>query len=657
MSLGRDSGKSGIPWPGPRRVSGFWLQLILVLTPLGVAPRLQAQLSSDHWELDGTTPLLLAVDGDDDDEDGVIDGEQLEGVPVEDLVEVVVVGSGSSEAVTLSALGGLRLIRRGRVMPSPLRLEPDELPAPIFLQAAATASLGRPLSLVVEEGKKRTRYPVEAVALTLLDADNRPLDFARSTLALSHRVTNDASLPRRAGYPNRSPDPHNIRVQIQDPSAQGKRLEARVEAVAADSGKLRSSLEVTLVRPRVKLPFRSPFIRLVGDAVDAAAAGVEGQVLRVGLRDRVRIVYGRGNHRASQELRVGRPGNEKGPHAARQVGVRLLILRSYAGGPPVIGVDDLSALRVVREEVAIANEIWLQCHLTFGAPAEAAVSIVDPPPATLISVSDGDGLPAAGGGEIRFRIEGRSFGPVLTRPGAKPADTGLALAEALRAEGFDASVTVNPETVFGAGQSADVLVRKQGGQFVRIAPIRGVPLSSDPRQRLRIGRVDLGDGLEEFDNMTATSGTLEERTLIKAFDDGDPATIDLYIVNRFTHGTRQGEAFIEGSAGPIANTVVLDRNGLRQRQTAWTMAHEIGHVLLNQPLHPDNVGADEPALLMDSDNNRGTVNGPKRLSGRECDRVRHESGVRAVPPLLQPYDARPQERQQGPAQTPAQPPK
>jgi len=114
----------------------------------------------------------------------------------------------------------------------------------------------------------------------------------------------------------------------------------------------------------------------------------------------------------------------------------------------------------------------------------------------------------------------------------------------------------------------------------------------------------------------------------------------LFIVNSFTHGTRQGEAFIAASAGPITNTVLLDRNGLRQRQTAWTMAHELGHVLLNQPLHPDNVGSDLPMLLMDSDNNRGTVNGPKRLLANDCLRARYESSSRADPPLLRPYDAR-----------------
>jgi hypothetical protein len=300
----------------------------------------------------------------------------------------------------------------------------------------------------------------------------------------------------------------------------------------------------------------------------------------------------------------------------------------------VIGVDELSALRIVREELSIANQIWLQCGVTFGDPAEAAITSADPPPPTLLAVADGNGLPAAGGGELRFRVDGRTLGPIETRAGDSPQTTALNLADALHEAGFQAMVTVNPSTVFGAGESADILVRRKDSSLVVIEAIAGVPLSSDTRQTLHIGQVDLGDGLDEFNNMTAQSGTLEERTLLKALGDDDPSTIDLFIVNRFSHGTRQGEAFIEASAGPLINAVILDRNGLRQRQTAWTMAHEIGHVLLNQPLHPDNLGPDRPSLLMDSDNNRGTVNGPKRLSPEECERVRYESGVNAIPQLL-----------------------
>jgi hypothetical protein len=588
---------------------------------------------------DGQRPLLLPVDLDDDDDDGVADDDQIADVPREDLVELVLqAGDGP---VKLVPLGELRVIRRGIAMPTPATLTQDELPVPIFLQARGPSMGGRPLALLVSRGGRTTRVDFHAVELSLLDANNRRLAPERDGLQVSRRVTNDRSLPRTTRYDARSPDPDNVRLQIVDAAGGGKVLTARIESLLPVRDTVRDAIELRLTRPRIGLPFRSPFVRLVSDEVDRHAPGVAGQVLQVGLRDRLRIVYRSDLGEVTQQLRVGRPGDEDGPRAARRARLRAVVMRAYPGGPPVIGVDDASALRIVRDEVAIANEIWLQCGMTFGPPSETAVTITDSPGATLIAVSDGDGLPAAGDGEIRLRVDGRELSPIRTRPEATPMQTALQLEIALEQAGFDAVVTVNPKTVFGAHSGADVLVRRPDGRFVELQPVSGKTLSSDSRQRITVGRVDLGDGLAEFDNMTATGGTLEERTLIKALGDGDPSTIDLFIVNRFTQGTRQGEAFIEGSAGPIVNTVVLDRNGLRQRQTAWTMAHEIGHVLLNHPLHPDNVGPDQPSLLMDADNNRGTVNGPKRLTEAECQRVRRESGVDASPPLLRRHDARP----------------
>jgi hypothetical protein len=599
----------------------------------------QPELECGGRPLPTSRVLTLAVDRDDDDEDGVLDGVQPTHVPGADLLEIVV-GPGARGDVQLATLGGLRLIRHGEVIATPLTIPGDQLPAPIQLQATRASLGSHAVALLATQAGQTRRVDVQAIEIAMLDARNRPLSAASDALSVSHFVTNDRTLPRGSDYEITSPDPNNLRVQILDAAAQGKRLTALLQAVSDGGSRVRSEVELTLIRPRAGMPFRSRFVRLVGDAVDRDARGVAGQVLQVALRDQVRVVYQTALGEARQVLRVGRPGDETGSRAARQAVLRTVVLRAYPGGPPVIGVDDMSALRIVREELALANEIWLQCHLTFGPPQESSVLIADPPGPTLLAISDGDGLPARGG-TVQFRADAHTIEPLHIPRGARPQDTALRLAQVLRAAGFIATVTVNPPAVFGAGPSADVLVRRGNGSFARIEALAGVPLSTDRQQRISIGSVDLGDGLDEFDNMTATSGTLEERTLIKALADDDPSTIELFIVNRFAHGTRQGEAFIAASSGPVINSVVLDRNGLRQRQTAWTLAHELGHVLLNQPLHPDNFGADMPSLLMDSDNNRGTVHGPKRLLPGDCLHVRHEAGERAYPPLLVPYDARP----------------
>lgn len=609
-----------------------WLTLSLLCASTGaLAQAARSGRSAGPW--------LLTVDADDDDEDNVPDLRQTSSVPRDGLIEFSL-DPRAAGTTQVSLLGGLRLIRNGTALTPPVAVAQSELPGVLALQATRPTSSGHPAAVLIAQGGRTQRIAVHAVELGFLDGSNRPLDPSRDALAVAQRVANDSSLPRTWQYDAQSAEANDIRIQIVDLQAPGKRIKARLQAISRDGSRVRATLALSLSRSSPDAPFRSRFVRLVGDDVDATARGLTGQVLRVGLRDRIRVSYETAEGEAHQTMRVGRPGDEAGPRAARLASLRVTVLRATPGGRPVIGDDDLSALRLVRDELGVANEIWLQCLITSGPPSETAVQLADPPGPTLLSVADGDGLPARGG-LVRFRVDGRAIGPIAIPAGSSAQDTALRIELRLRAAGFATGVTINPTTVFGAAPSADVLVRRGDGEWVTLDALPGVALTTDPQQRLALGSVDLSDGLEEFDNMTAQSGTLEERTLIKALSDDDPATIELFIVNRFTHGTRQGEAFIAASSGAILNTLVLDRNGLRQRQTAWTLAHELGHVLLNQPLHPDNVGTDAPMLLMDSDNNRGTVNGPKRLLPGDCARVRYESGERASPPLLQAYDPRP----------------
>jgi hypothetical protein len=480
----------------------------------------------------------------------------------------------------------------------------------------------------------RAARPIAAAdsSIVLLDARNRPIDPVVGALAISQLVTNGDTLPQR-GYALTSAGVADVRVQVNDATGQAASLPIVIESVDEANDVVRASLQLSAERPGPGQPYRTDFVRIVGDETDRDARGVQGRVLQVALRDRVVVRQAA----QSASYRVGRPGAERGPAAARQARLTVHVLRRSTGQPAVIGTDDTAALQLVRAQIRMANEIWLQCQLTFGDPATVSMDLVDPPGPTLLSVSDRDGLPAKGGGELAFTIDGRAIGPIATRVGATPLETGRDLAHAIQAQGFVAELTENLKTRYGAGSSADVLVRRRDSGFVSIAAKPGAPLSTDARQKLSIGEVDLGDGLREFDNATAQVGTLEERTLIKALSDGDPASIDLFVVNRFEFATRQGEAFIASGEGPIANAVVIDRNGLRQAPLAWTLAHELGHVLLDDPMHPDNVGPDRPWLLMDADNGRGTVNGPKRLRPEECTRVRRVS-EEARAPLLAPYD-------------------
>ncbi|MDD9942369.1 MAG: hypothetical protein OXU20_15085 [Myxococcales bacterium] len=579
--------------------------------------------------------LWLAVDDDDDDGDGRPDRQQAEAVPVDDLVEVP--AALVAHAIGVGVVGdNARLVQDG--VPTAREWQANTPGGPLRLQGLELGTA----KLRVRNADGHHDIPVQVVRLGLLDARNQPIDPTRSALQISRRVTNDRSLPDGAGHDLESPDKRNFRVELVAPKRAGRDQTVHVVATRSDGVK-RAKLVARMRRATPRAAFRSRFLRLVADRIDRDAPGVKSQVLHAGLHDRIRIAWQSPSGWLSQDISMGTPASAKTrrPHKRRsdwqailEGRLHVLILRTYAGGPPVIGRDDMSAVLIAREQIRTANEVWAQCGITFGPAAETMITVVAPPPPSLISVGDGDGLPARGDGTIQLQINGVVVGPLSTIAGARPLDTALTLAEAIRKAGFSVRVTRNPSAQFGVHPSADLLVRSRSGDLATVAHALGQPLSTDGRQRVRLGVVDLGDGLQEFNNMNARAGSLEERALVKSLADDDPTTIDLFIINHFSQGTRQGEAFIEASGGSVVNTVILDRNGLRQRDTAWTLAHEVGHVLLDEPLHPDNLGPDRPWLLMDSDSNRGTVYGPKRITSDECTKARYESGPEASPSLL-----------------------
>jgi hypothetical protein len=116
-------------WPFARACSACALALAL-------AGSARAQPAPDTSASErGAGPMVLVVDRDDSDDDGTTDAEQGERVPLQHASEIVV-PVGGSEPVVVSALGSLRVLRQGKPIATPFELRPDELPAPLWLQAA-----------------------------------------------------------------------------------------------------------------------------------------------------------------------------------------------------------------------------------------------------------------------------------------------------------------------------------------------------------------------------------------------------------------------------------------------------------------------------------------------------------------------------------------
>ncbi|HEY8943879.1 MAG TPA: hypothetical protein VIM73_06450, partial [Polyangiaceae bacterium] len=250
----------------------------------------------------------------------------------------------------------------------------------------------------------------------------------------------------------------------------------------------------------------------------------------------------------------------------------------------------------------------------------------------LLAVGCGLGLPASGG-KIRIRVARNVF-EVDTHAGEPPLAVAARVANALGARGLNATVSRNPRIEPGALETADVLVR-QGESLAQIEPDGDAPVSTDPSLSVCIGTVQLSDGLTHFTDHDAASGTLEERTLVKAYADRDPTTIEVFVVPAFSGSGRVGESFLDAPGTGINNTVIVDRAAIRAGAQSHVLSHELGHVLLDMPGHPDDYGVDQPSALMDGDATDPTIFGPRRLSVAECERAIRQRGPTSPAPLLE----------------------
>ncbi|HVH47971.1 MAG TPA: hypothetical protein VM925_36805, partial [Labilithrix sp.] len=293
-----------------------------------------------------------------------------------------------------------------------------------------------------------------------------------------------------------------------------------------------------------------------------------------------------------------------------------------------VGTTDAGAIAALRQELSVAAATWGQCGMTFGPVAQLDVKVVNPPPPYLIAIGDDIGLPASGG-DVRLRVDGKPL-TFSTKKGWSTRQAALELQRVAEKAGLKAAISENARISSGAAPSVDVALQRADGQLANAELIS----SSDATMSVSVGAVDLSDGLQHFGDTDSVAGTLEERALVKSVDDGDPRTIEVIVVPFFGGGGRIGESFIGSDGSSMRNVVIIDRAGVRARRTSLTLAHELGHVILDEPGHPDDYGIDTPTLLMDSDAADASPFGPRRLPTDECARALRQSGPGSRIPLL-----------------------
>lgn len=558
-------------------------------------------------------PLVVFVDRDDDDGDGVPDGEQatLPRAARADLVplEMRFVGK---------ALGPPTGDGRVRIVAPDGNPWPWEkpLPAGAALQGLAPGGVYLPVA-------RAAPLSIQVVGVRFVDATRRPIDAAREHLSLDR-------LPPRAELGRSDTEEDAFSVLLELP-----RGLAAPPLVVASHGASGLAFDVL---PELALSrcgdgdgcLTTVPLRLVSDDVDRTHPLAIGRSLRGEVGGAV-VVRALGR---KQAIRVAGPRKSSaGPIGRLRATLRPIVLRVVPGGAPAIGGTDPGAVAALRSELGVAASIWGQCGVTFGDVQSLDVRIVDPPPAHLLSLGHDLGLPTSGG-ELRFRADDKTF--VVPLPAGAFADRVAVLVSAALARGGFVPITMpNPRIGPGAAPSVDVSVRRRDGSLASLDLVPGAALSTDASLSAAIGSVDLSNGLSHFGDMDAMAGTLEERTLLKALDDGDPQTLEIVVVPFFSGSSgRIGESFIGADGTSLRNVVVLDRAGVRARKSSLTLAHELGHVLLDAPGHPDDFGADTPTLLMDSDASDASAFGPRRLTTEECARVLRQSGPGARLPLL-----------------------
>ena len=574
-------------------------------------------------------PIFLAADRDDDDADGVPDGDQAK-VAASPELPALTLGGAARPARLARATAGFRVLVDGKPI-----ADGEAIPAAARRVELQATRPGRGRVELAIAGAGARVLEAAAIEVLALDGEGKPIDLARSHASLQRtppdRLADDPFAP--------SDDPDALRFVV---AGVAEDLPGTLSVASVGPGGTALDVVADLALGHVPCPDGVPAgltcgstlpVRAVADDIDRNHPIVAGRSLRAELGGAL-VVIGPGGHKL-QMIRVAGPRRSPlGPIGRWRARLRVLMVRAAPHGAPPMGGDVAGAIGIALGVVRRANAIWGACGISFGPPPELDVAVVDPPRSHLLALGCDHGLPASGGA-VRFRVEGHDV-VVPLAPGTRPAAAARAVAAAVaRAAGVTAVVSDNPVIGAGAFGASDVLVRRRDGSLAAFEPPAQGPVSSDATLTACIGKVDLDDGLQHFGDVDAIAGTVEERTLLKAFDDGDPSTIEVLMVPSFAGGGRIGESFISADGGAVRNVVIEDRAGIRADRASFALAHEIGHVLLDDPGHPDDFGSDTPTRLMDADAANPSAYGPRRLLVDECVRAIRQSGPGGVTRLLE----------------------
>jgi len=509
-------------------------------------------------------------------------------------------------------------------------------PAGQLLPKGAAIPAGGVRLLAVQAGAmqlalKSGKHALGVVEIQLISSKNGAA-VPRERLSLSRVLPSELALQVSSA----APDEEAARVRLVGPESA---IPSALSVTAFSAGQrhldtLRNvPLRAFACERRDLLCAETDALRLVSDSIERnhPAIATRSLIAEVGGEVELRL-----NAEAALRVVVAAPDGVD-PHGASpgryKLRLRTRLINMQAGGPPPVGSDATEGVRIVSDELDAASHLWGQCGIVLGPRAEWDIQVVDPPELTLLEVGCEGGL-LASGGAIAFEAGGRIV-RLQVNPGQTPRDVARLLSGRLTQLGLRSRVFRNAQVSYTALPSYDVLIFDRAGRPAALRPIDRQPLSLDPTLSVCSAELDLSDGLEHFVDFNAAAGTREERMLLRAFSDDDPTTIELIVVPLFSGVGRIGESFIKSPGGSLMNALILDRGGVRAGTRSLTLAHELGHILLDMPGHPDDFGVDTPTSLMDADASDATIFGPRRLTLEDCRRALIQNGPGAPAAVLE----------------------
>lgn len=470
-------------------------------------------------------------------------------------------------------------------------------------------------------------------------------DKTETRLNVSNWPTNKAGKTANKPFPTGTvfqqdahDDPDTFKVEVVDPKGGNKvKVELRVlkpvfkadksiekhePFTGADEAKRK--LTVTCETVPGKVCFRSPYLRLVVDAQDQAAAskqallvtdladGNEGDNDRTEILDfKIQVSYTREKCPAANKCTVRETLGIGEDRKFAKVAVHVL---KDASGTAVAPIKD-----VRRRTLNYVRQLYAQADMSL----KFVTAIREVPlPANLFAVANADGKRSTGNAAIRVRVRIDSAVDqtvnITTRVNVLPIDTANDLADALKAAlppGTRVIASVNPPLTGQAIGSADVLVGDPLTQKVRL----NVVTTDDAKHPVSVGALTSAT-VPEFGGSDSHVGTIEERVLVKNYDTGSDR-IDLFIVDKLGSGSL-GEAFTPNAKDPTADTKPIDLmknsalifgdNIRKNDHFHTTIPHEMGHILMDighADVATEMMGQGSPVGA-----NERVVNGPKRIS-------------------------------------------